>query len=88
MVDCLVIENDFKEKYRNKIGKKKDITKYSKESFIYMLQNNGVTGMGGSDFPTFMKYDTDNKINCLIVNGVECDICTSSDNANTKNAIV
>ena len=26
MVDCLVIENDFKEKYRNKLGKKNDIT--------------------------------------------------------------
>ena len=30
LVDCLVIENDFKEKYRNKLGKKNDITKYSK----------------------------------------------------------
>lgn len=81
LVDCLVIENDFKEKYRNKIGKKNDITKYSKESFIYMLQNGGITGMGGSDYPTFIKYDTNNKINYLIVNGVECEIYSSSDNA-------
>lgn len=81
LVDCLVIENDFKEKYRNKIGKKKDITKYSKESFIYMLQNAGITGMGGGDYPTFMKYDTDNKINYLIVNGVESEIGVSSDSA-------
>ena len=29
---------------------------YDKESFIYMLQNNGVTGMSGSDYPTFLKY--------------------------------
>lgn len=81
LVDCLVIENDFKEKYRNKLGKKKDITKYSKESFIYMLQNGGITGMGGSDYPTFIKYDIKEKINCLIVNGVECEIASSSDNA-------
>ena len=81
LVDCLVIENDFKEKYRNKLGKKKDITKYSKDSFIYMLQNNGITGMGGSDYPTFIKYDTKNKINYLIVNGVECEVSSSSDNA-------
>lgn len=80
-VDCIVIENDFKEKYRNKLGKKKDITKYSKESFIYMLQNGGITGMGGSDYPTFIKYDTKEKINCLIVNGVECEIYSSADNA-------
>lgn len=81
LVDCLVIENDFKEKYRNKPGKKNDITKYSKESFIYMLQNGGITGMGGSDYPTFLKYNTENKLKYLIVNGVECDIYSSSDNA-------
>ena len=81
LVDCLVIENDFKEKYRNKLGKKKDITKYNKDSFIYMLQHGGITGMGGSDYPTFIKYKTDNKIKCLIVNGVESDIATSADSA-------
>ena len=81
LVDCMVIENDFKEKYRNKLGRKQDITKYSKESFIYTLQNGGITGMGGSDYPTFMKYDIKDKINYLIVNGVECEIYSSSDNA-------
>lgn len=81
LADCLVIENDFKEKYRNKLGRKKDITKYSKESFLYMLKNGGITGMGGGDYPTFLKYDTNKKINYLIVNGVECDIYSSADNA-------
>lgn len=81
LVDCLVIENDFKEKYRNKLGKKNDITKYTKESYIYMLQNGGITGMGGSDYPTFLKYDTKEKINYLIINGVECEIYSSADNA-------
>lgn len=81
LVDCVVIENDFKEKYRNKLGKKKDITKYSRKSFIYLLQNGGVTGMGGSDYPTFIKYDTENKIKYLIVNGVESEIYSSADNA-------
>ena len=81
LVDCLVIENDFKEKYSNKIGKKKDITKYSKESFIYMLQNNGVTSMDDKDYPVFMNYDTDKKINYLIVKGLDSDILASSDGA-------
>lgn len=81
IVDCLVIENDFKEKYRNKLGKKQDITKYTKDSFIGLLKNGGVTGMSGTDYPTFLKYDTDKKIKYLIINGVECEIYTSSDNA-------
>lgn len=81
LVTCLVIENDFKEKCRNKLGKIYDITKYSKESFIYTLQNGGITGMGGSDYPTFMKYNTNDNIKCLIINGVECEIGSSADNA-------
>lgn len=81
LVNCLVIENDFKEKYRNKLGKKKDITKYTKDNFIYLLKQGGITGMGGSDLPTFLKYDTNKKINGLIINGVESEILTSSDSA-------
>lgn len=81
LVDCLVIENDFKEKCRNKLGMKYDITKYSKENFIYALRNSGITGMGGKDYPTFMKYNTKNKLNYLIINGVECEISSSADGA-------
>ena len=80
-VDCLVIENDFKERYRFKLGKKKDITKYPKEVFVEMLKQGGITGMGGSDLPTFLKYDYSKKYNCLIVNGVESEILTSADSA-------
>jgi len=85
LVNCLVIENDFKEKYRNKLGKKKDITKYTKENFLYLLKQGGITGMGGSDLPTFLKYDTSKKINYLIVNGVESDILTCADSATIYN---
>ena len=81
LVDCIVIENDFKEKFLNKVGKKKDITKYNKKEFIYMLAHNGITGMGGSDFPTYIKYNNDKKINCLIVNGTECEIYASADSS-------
>ena len=81
LVDCLVIENDYKERYRNKLGKKKDITKYSKELFVQMLKQGGITGMGGSDLPTFLKYDCNRNYNCLIINGVESEITSSSDSA-------
>jgi electron transport complex protein RnfC len=37
--------------------------------------------MGGSDYPTFIKYNTDKKINYLIVNAVECEVGTSADSA-------
>ena len=81
LVECFVIENDFKEKYLNKPGKKKNISNYTKEEFIYMLRENGISGLGGTDFPTYMKYDSKEKIHYLVVNGAECEAYSSSDNA-------
>lgn len=81
LVKCIVIENDFKEKCIDKVGKKRDITKYSKDEFIYLLKNKAITGMSGSDFPTHIKYDTKNKIKYLIVNGAECEVYASADGA-------
>ena len=84
-VKCIVIENDFKEKYKNKLGKKNDITKYSKDEFIYLLKNSGIVGMSGSGFPTYIKYDIEDKIKYLIVDGAECEIYTSPDSARMYN---
>lgn len=80
LVECIVIENDFKEKYLTKKGKKQDITKYSKQEFITLLKNSSISGMSGNDFPTYIKYNTDKSFKYLIVNGVECEIYTSADN--------
>ena len=55
--ECIVIENDFKEKYLDKTGKKYNITKYSKDEFIYLLKKCAITGLSGSGFPTYIKYE-------------------------------
>lgn len=75
-VPCVVIENDKKE---TSLSKKKvdDITKYTKEEFIELLRKCSVIGMGGSGFPTFLKYKYD--LNTLIVNAVECEPYLTSD---------
>ena len=84
LTKCIVIENDFKEKYQDKVGKKRNITKYSKEEFIYLLKKCGITGMSGSGFPTYIKYEN-NKIDYLIVDGAECEIYASADGARMYN---
>lgn len=81
LVKCIVIENDFKERYQNKEGKRKIISKCSKEEFLYTLKKSGITGLGGGDFPTYVKYDTNKKIKYLIINAAECEIFTSCDGA-------
>lgn len=78
-VECISIENDFKEKYKDKLGSIKEISNYSKEEFIELLKTSEITGLGGSDFPTSLKYNTDSKINYLLVNGVECEPYISCD---------
>ncbi len=80
-IKCVAIENDFKEKYREKIGSKRNLANYTKKEFIDLLKNSGITGLGGSDFPTFLKYNTDKPINYLLVNGVECEPYISCDKA-------
>lgn len=80
-IKCIVVENDFKEKYENRAGTKKDITKYTKEEFIDLLRSSGITGLGGSDFPTYIKYLSCDNFNCFIINGVECESFVTSDYA-------
>ena len=76
---CLVIENDYKEKYKKeKLVTKKD---YTKEEFIDALRTSGIVGLGGASYPTFLKYKTDKKIKRLIINGVECEPLISCDKA-------
>lgn len=80
-VPCLVIENDYKEKYKDRVGAKRNISLYNKKEFLYMLNNSGIVGLSGNDYPTILKYTSKNDINHLIVNGIECEPYLSSDNA-------
>lgn len=79
-VKCIAIENDFKEKYQKSKMLKKDLSTYTKEQFIEDLKENAIIGLGGSAFPTYLKYNNDN-IKYLLVNGVECEPHISSDKA-------
>lgn len=75
LVPCVVIEVNKKSKTKKEI---EDITKYTKDEFIRLLKDNAVVGMGGSDFPTYIKYKASN-IETLIVNAVECEPYITSD---------
>lgn len=82
-VKCVVIENDFKEKIEQKVSVKRSINKYTKEEFIEILKENGIVGLGGAGFPTYVKYEP-KKINTLIVNAVECEPYITADHILAK----
>lgn len=73
-VKCVAIENDFKEL----TGEVKVLDKYTKEEFILNLKDNGIVGLGGASFPTYVKYENKN-IKTLIVNALECEEGVLSD---------
>lgn len=78
-VKCVVIENDFKEREEEKKDVVYSITDFTKEEFINRLHDCGIIGMGGSGFPTYIKYQTDYNIKTLIVNAVECEPYITAD---------
>lgn len=82
-VKCVVIENDFKEKIEQKLSVKRSINKYTKEEFLNLLMENGIVGLGGAGFPTYVKYEPKN-INTLIINAVECEPYITSDHILAK----
>ena len=76
MVECIKIEND----YLNKVVKKvkiDNINSYKREEFLDILKRYAVVGMGGSDFPTYLKFK--GEIDTLIVNAFECEPYITSD---------
>ncbi len=73
-VKGLVIEKKGKDPV---LKEAKEIDNYSKEEFIETLRKYGVSGMGGGDFPTFLKYKP--LLSTLIINAVECEPYITSD---------
>ena len=62
LIECIEIENDFKNKSET----------IKNNSFVDLIKEAGIIGMGGSGFPTYVKYK-DKKIDYLIVNMCECE---------------
>ncbi len=50
-----------------------------KESLISAIKDSGIVGLGGAGFPTYLKLDTKNEIEELIINGAECEPYITSD---------
>lgn len=76
-VTHIVIENDFNETQYNETTR--DIMNISKEEFIKIIKDCGIGGMGGSGFPTYVKYNINDKIDTLLVNAIECEPYITAD---------
>nr|WP_194710085.1 electron transport complex subunit RsxC [Pseudoalteromonas sp. S16_S37] len=56
-----------------------DLASLTHGQLIDVLHNAGIAGMGGAGFPTYIKADSHQPIEYLIVNGVECEPYITAD---------
>ncbi len=80
-VDVVVVQNDFKDEYHETITDRPEsvIEKMSREEIIDVIKDKAIVGLGGSGFPTYIKLNTDENIDTVIINAVECEPYLSSD---------
>jgi len=53
----------------------------NRDDFLKAIRNSGLVGLGGAGFPTHVKLNPpkDKEIDCLIINGAECEPYITSD---------
>lgn len=75
VVDCLIVKNDKLYTLHESIKDRSDeeILELTKEEYIKIIKDAGLVGLGGSAFPTYIKLETQDPIDLVIANGVECE---------------
>lgn len=78
---CLAVKNDFKEEEDSRVKNLsiEELDKLDKDAIIKAVEDNAVSGMGGAEFPTHIKLLTKDKIDTVVLNGVECEPGIVSD---------
>lgn len=78
-VETIIIENDFK--YTAIPEKKHNYRKTPAPKLLELIREAGIVGMGGAGFPAHIKLNPpkDKNIDCVIINGAECEPYLSSD---------
>ena len=82
----IVIENDHKDE-RVKAYEVSDPDHMSQEDIIKAIKELGIVGLGGSGFPTYVKYENVQNIETILINGVECEPFLTSDHVAMKRDI-
>lgn len=80
---CIVIRTDQKNETNFETVNyplKKEIQMEPKD-ILKHISDSGIVGLGGATFPSHVKLDlkNDNKVDCLIINGVECEPYLTAD---------
>lgn len=50
-----------------------------RDSFVRAVRESGLVGLGGAGFPTHIKLNPKSEVDCLVVNGAECEPYITAD---------
>lgn len=80
-VRFLRIHNDHKDEWDPSIKPRTDeeIAKLTRQDFVKILKENAMVGLGGSSFPTYVKFNNDKKIDVILINAIECEPYITAD---------
>ena len=79
--DFMKIENDHLDTLDPSVKQRtpEEIAKLTKEEMTQILKDCAMVGLGGSSFPTYVKFQTDKPINMILINGIECEPYITAD---------
>ena len=81
LTDFIKIENDFKDTLDASVKQRtpEEIAALTKADMTEIVKNCALVGLGGSSFPTYIKFQTDKPIDIILVNGIECEPYITAD---------
>ena len=81
LVDFIKIKNDKKDTFEDTIHERTDeeIKALTKDDMTEIVKDCSLVGLGGSSFPTYIKFQTKDPIKYVLINGIECEPYLSCD---------
>ena len=75
------IENGFKDTLDSSVTIRtpEQIAALTKDDMTKILKDCAMVGLGGSSFPTYIKFQTNKPINMILINGIECEPYITAD---------
>lgn len=81
---CVFIENDHKDELAYELMER-DYTTMSSQELIQIIDEAGITGLGGASFPTSVKLSPQEQIEDVLINAAECEPYLTSDDVMMRN---
>jgi electron transport complex protein RnfC len=84
LVEFVQIKNDKKDEFHESCNHRRtdeEIAALTREDFVRITHECSLVGLGGSSFPTYIKFQTKDPIHTICINAIECEPYLSADHS-------